>query len=147
MPWTVQEALPLGSLEDIRVGCCYNLINILLGELMNLAFLGHFEIADCPDLYYFPSNGLPPMLKLSAILDCYNLQALPHGLRELSSLATLVISNCPRVMCLPEEGLHELYIKACPSPSKRCAVGGEDWVKAAHVPSWVEIDEEEIMGL
>ncbi|XP_010931585.1 putative disease resistance protein RGA3 [Elaeis guineensis] len=150
MPWTVQEALLPSSLEDIRVGSCYNLINMLLGELKNLSFLGHFEIADCPDLYHFPSTGLPPMFKFLAILDCFNLQALPQGLKELTSLTTLVICNCPQIMCLPEEGLpdglQELYIKACPSLRKRCSLGGKDWVKVAHVAK-VEIEEEEIMCL
>ncbi|XP_038980675.1 disease resistance protein RGA2-like [Phoenix dactylifera] len=141
----LKDGLLPGSLEDVRVGFCYQLINPLLDELRNLAFLTHLEIANCPDLYYFPLEGLPDTLKFLSILDCANLQHLPPQLWKLSSLVTLIISNCPRIPHLPSEGLprglHELYIKACPSLKETCELGREDWAKVAHIAK-VEIDED-----
>lgn len=141
----LEEGLLPSSLEDVRVGFCYQLISPLLDELRNLAFLTHLEIANCPDLYYFPLEGLPDTLKFLAILDCANLQHLPPHLWKLSSLVTLIISNCPRIPHLPLEGLprglHELYIKACPSLKETCELGREDWAKVAHIAK-VEIDED-----
>ena len=57
-------------------------------------------------------------LKHLEFRHCYNLQSLPQGLRDLSSLKRLTILGCEKILCLPpKEGLptslEELRVWRC----------------------------------
>lgn len=134
------------SLEDLQVNSCVGLINVLLNELGELACLTNLKIAECSGLERFPNGGLPPKLKTFGISNCADLQCLPEKLQEVLSLETLIISNCPHVVILPQiclpEMLQEFYIEKCPSLMKQLEnERGRENDKIAHVP-YVEIDGE-----
>ena len=99
------------------------------------------------EIQSFPDQGLlPPFLIFLGLFRCSNLTKLDYkGLCHLSSLKELRLGNCPRLQCLPEEGLphslSSLRIRGnCPLLKERCQKErGKDWGKVAHIPS-VEID-------
>ncbi|KAG4971022.1 hypothetical protein JHK85_037443 [Glycine max] len=82
---------------------------------------------------------LPHSLVTLMIRECGDLKRLDYkGLCHLSSLETLILYDCPRLQCLPEEGLPKsistLHIDNCPLLQQRCREPeGEDWPKIAHI--------------
>ncbi|XP_040864158.1 putative disease resistance protein At3g14460 isoform X2 [Glycine max] len=82
---------------------------------------------------------LPHSLVTLWIRECGDLKRLDYkGLCHLSSLETLILYDCPRLECLPEEGLPKsistLHIDNCPLLQQRCREPeGEDWPKIAHI--------------
>ncbi|KAL6853802.1 hypothetical protein ACP4OV_019831 [Aristida adscensionis] len=151
VPWTwtaLEGGLLPASIEDICLNSCSQLACVLLNSLRYLPCLRRFEIADCPDISNFPVEGLPRTLQFLKMSCCDDLQGLPPGLHEVSSLEALHISNCPEIKNLPEEGLpmglKELYIKECPVIRQRCQEGGVDRCKIAHIRD-IEIDGNVIM--
>ncbi|KAM6570818.1 hypothetical protein CsatB_018803 [Cannabis sativa] len=98
----------------------------------------------------FPEEGLLPItLNYLMIQGCSNLETLNgKAFQQLTSLQKLYISGCPRLGCLPEEGLPtsltRLYIDGCPLLKKRCErEKGEDWPKIQHITK-VILDGERI---
>ena len=103
-------------------------------------------IADA-DMQSFPEQGLlPPILTFLGLFRCSNLTKLDYkGLCHLSFLKELRLGNCPRLQCLPEEGLPQSLsslriLGNCPLLKERCQKDrGKDWGKVADIPC-VEID-------
>jgi len=98
-------------------------------------FIGNLDVQSFPD-----EGFLPISLTSLRIYDFQNLEKLDYkGLCHLSSLKELFLVNCPRLQCLPDEGLPKsisyLTISGnCPLLRERCQqLGGQDWRKIAHV--------------
>ncbi|KAG4383941.1 hypothetical protein GLYMA_13G184900v4 [Glycine max] len=92
------------------------------------------------DVECLPDEGvLPHSLVYLEIRKCGDLKRLDYkGLCHLSSLKELLLVGCPRLECLPEEGLPKsistLWIINCPLLKQRCREPeGEDWPKIAHI--------------
>lgn len=137
-----------GSLKDLQISSCSNLINPLLAELGRLTSLTNLKISNCCGFSCFPDNGFPPSLKSLAIVDCSDLLFLPAALHEVSSLQTLCIRDCPGITSFPENGLprmlRELYIRGCsPLTERLLADRGSHQDKTAHVMK-VVIDGQRI---
>ncbi|KAJ3669191.1 hypothetical protein LUZ60_011141 [Juncus effusus] len=130
-------------IEDLRITSSNKIINPVLSEITHLSSLAYLCITDCDDLISF--RGLPLGLKFLGIYNCKNLLYLPDCLRDLQSLVTLTITDCPLIRCLPVKGLpemlQELHIKDSPLLTKSCQEGQVDWHKITHV-STVEIIDE-----
>ena len=66
-------------------------------------------------------QGLPYNLQRLEIWTCDKLERLPHGLRSYTSLAELIIEDCPKLVSFPEMGfplmLRGLAISNCESLS------------------------------
>ncbi|XP_073108388.1 putative disease resistance protein RGA3 [Elaeis guineensis] len=113
----------------------------LLGSLSSLRILNfqHFN-----HLGYFSKEQELWFHQLTSIQElgishCLNLERLPAELSPLLSLKKLSITNCPKIMSLPENGLpislKELQISGCPALGEQCTRGnGPDWPKIAHIP-------------
>ncbi|KAE9458868.1 hypothetical protein C3L33_09228, partial [Rhododendron williamsianum] len=106
----------------------------------------HGESEDA--LESFPEEGLlPSTLKHLWLAYMPNLKSLNK--RGLGSLGSMVISDCPQLQSLPEEGLPtsllRLFIWYCPLLKPRCRrEEGEDWHKIAHIP-YIVIDGETLL--
>ncbi|XP_044481470.1 putative disease resistance protein At3g14460 [Mangifera indica] len=112
--------------------------------LQRLTSLRNLEIRGCPYLESFPRGDnatmLPTSLSRLTIARFQGLKFLSaEGLKNLSALEYLSISDCPNFTSLPESGLPssllQLYIYGCPLLKKRCKrTEGQDWSKIAHIP-------------
>ncbi|XP_050262354.1 putative disease resistance protein RGA4 [Quercus robur] len=98
----------------------------------------------------FPSSSSsssfsPPLSKLKKLelWHIQELESLPEEwFKNLTSLETLQIRNCPNLTSLPEgmshlTSLHTLnIITGCPQLKQRCEnENGEDWDKISHIPN------------
>ncbi|XP_047175439.1 putative disease resistance protein At3g14460 [Vigna umbellata] len=89
------------------------------------------------DVKSFPDEVLlPPSLTSLRIDRCRNLKKLNY--KDFYNLSSLTLSGCPKLQCLPEEGLPKsissLYIWRCPLLEQRCQKPeGKDWRKIAHI--------------
>ena len=89
------------------------------------------------DVEYFPDEVLlPRSLTFLEIRKCQNLKKMEY--KGLCLLSSLLLSNCPNLQCLPEEGLlksiSSLQIWKCPLLKERCKnPEGEDLGKIAHI--------------
>ncbi|KAG4977429.1 hypothetical protein JHK86_036903 [Glycine max] len=115
------------------------LISLLKSALGGNHSLESLSIGEL-DVECLPDEGvLPHSLVFLRIMDCGDLKRLDYkGLCHLSSLKELVLVGCPRLQCLPEEGLPKsisyLQITRCPLLKQRCRKPqGEDWPKIAHI--------------
>ncbi|KAK2636960.1 hypothetical protein Ddye_031752 [Dipteronia dyeriana] len=110
----------LTALSDLEIGKCDELSSLFnqFGLLRNPC-LKRLKIWECSLnlLWREEEYGLPHLLVGLEISDCKNLTSLPEKLHSLKSLKTLKITNCPRLVLLPEmEGpssLRHLQIKEC----------------------------------
>ncbi|WVZ02903.1 hypothetical protein V8G54_023709 [Vigna mungo] len=117
------------------------LVASLKGSFGNNPSLETLFIIGKLDAESFPDEGfLPRSLTSLGIYDCQHLKKLDYkGLCHLPSLKELLLVNCPRLQCLPDEGLPKsisyLTISGnCPLLKQRCKYpGGQDWGKIAHV--------------
>ncbi|KHN37726.1 Putative disease resistance RPP13-like protein 1 [Glycine soja] len=98
-------------------------------------YIGEVDVECLPD-----EGVLPHSLVSLGINKCGDLKRLDYkGLCHLSSLKELRLEDCPRLQCLPEEGLPKSisYLRIwgeCPLLKQRCRKPeGEDWPKIAHI--------------
>uniref|UniRef100_A0A2N9H2Y7 R13L1/DRL21-like LRR repeat region domain-containing protein n=1 Tax=Fagus sylvatica TaxID=28930 RepID=A0A2N9H2Y7_FAGSY len=146
------EGLP-SNLESLDITFCDKLFSRRREwRLHSLRKLRTFRIdTGCEEAENFPEeagfNTSPLFKAWSLINNCPKLQCLPEeGLP--TSLQSLFIVCCPKLQCLPEEGLptslSHLSISGCPLLEKRCEEEkGEDWDKIAAIP-YIEINRRTI---
>ncbi|KAL6326895.1 hypothetical protein AAG906_012171 [Vitis piasezkii] len=95
------DGLGLGNLSRLRILSCDQLVS-LGGEEEEV-------------------QGLPYNLQHLEIRKCDKLEKLPHGLQSYTSLAELIIEDCPKLVSFPEKGfplmLRGLAISNCESLS------------------------------
>ncbi|KAG4959992.1 hypothetical protein AAZX31_U003900 [Glycine max] len=129
------------NLERIGLYCgSYKLMSLLKSALGGNHSLLVLDIGGVV-VECLPDEGvLPHSLLALEIRYCPDLKRLDYkGLCHLSSLKILLLKDCPRLQCLPEEGLPKsisaLWIWGdCPLLKQRCREPeGEDWPKIAHI--------------
>ena len=104
----------LPALEVLRISECGELTYLSDGS-KNL-----LEIMDCPQLVSLEDDeeqGLPHSLQYLEIGKCDNLEKLPNGLQNLTSLEELSIWACPKLVSFPKidflSMLRRLIIRDC----------------------------------
>ncbi|XP_044465073.1 putative disease resistance RPP13-like protein 1 [Mangifera indica] len=152
-PSLLELEIENSSLEKLRITKCTELKSV--AYLRNLTSLQTLMISKCPKLKSLPKppSSLPELeienssLEELRITECRELKSVAC-LRNLTSLQTLVISNCPKLKSLPKlpPSLLELEIKECSSLQKHWRRGkGKYCSKIAHIPR-VEIDRKLIFN-
>ncbi|KAK4564487.1 hypothetical protein RGQ29_006523 [Quercus rubra] len=88
------------------------------------------------------SSFSPPLSKLKNLNLSLELESLPEEwFKNLTSLESLNISDCPNLTSLPKgmthlTSLQTLRIVRCPQLKQRCEkANGEDWDKISHIPN------------
>ncbi|WVZ02991.1 hypothetical protein V8G54_023797 [Vigna mungo] len=136
-----QHLPPLGLfplLKKLKIIDSPRLVGSLKGAFGDSSSLESLEISEL-DAECFPyENLLPLSLAKLTIYGFPNLEKLDYkGISQLSSLQSLAVIHCPKLQCLPEQGLPQsisnLRIFCCPLVEQRCKEGGEDWEKIAHI--------------
>ncbi|KAH1102177.1 hypothetical protein GYH30_036640 [Glycine max] len=128
------------NLKSMGLYGSYKLMSLLKSALGGNHSLERLSIGGV-DVECLPEEGvLPHSLVTLVICKCGDLKRLDYkGLCHLSSLETLILFDCPRLQCLPEEGLPKsistLWIWGdCQLLKQRCREPeGEDWPKIAHI--------------
>ncbi|XP_065874698.1 putative disease resistance protein At3g14460 [Euphorbia lathyris] len=127
------------SLNSLEIKECPNLMSLYRGGL-SFPNLTRLLLLWCPDIESFPGKMvLSSSLTSLKIFGFENLKSLDYkGIQNLASLGELEICNCPKLQCIPEEGLpislYSLSISLCPLLEKRCQrEEGEDWSKISHL--------------
>nr|XP_048333077.1 putative disease resistance protein RGA3 [Ziziphus jujuba var. spinosa]XP_048333078.1 putative disease resistance protein RGA3 [Ziziphus jujuba var. spinosa]XP_048333079.1 putative disease resistance protein RGA3 [Ziziphus jujuba var. spinosa] len=162
-----EELTRLTSLETLYIIDCPKL-KTLCPAILHLTFLQNLMISDCQEvdicdngdgnmwqalqsldslqLYYLPQletlpDGLQQLtsLRLLSLDECKSLVSIPEWIGNLKSLQMLDISACNNLKSLPQgiqqlTSLQALSIMDCPVLKQRCERGGEDWHKVAHIP-------------
>ncbi|XP_028802648.1 putative disease resistance protein RGA4 [Neltuma alba] len=141
------ESLPEGGLPSkltrLRINRCPKLFTCRMQwGLHNYDFVQELLISGDDVVESLPEPGLLPTSLTSLwISNCSNLRILDYkALCQSPSLKHLTIVNCPRLQCLPKEGLpsslSSLQIQGpCQVLKQRCQKPeGEDWEKIAHIP-------------
>ncbi|XP_059436522.1 putative disease resistance RPP13-like protein 1 [Corylus avellana] len=160
-----EEGFPT-NLTLLQIWDCNITESLLEWGLHRLTSLKHLEIrGGCPHLESFPDMMMPASLTSLFIRDLPNLKYLSSkGFRNLSSLQTLRIGWCEKLMSFPDDGLppsllhiciicceqltsfpkdclphslQQLYISNCPLLKERCKK--DELFKIAHIPC-VQID-------
>ncbi|XP_057980717.1 LOW QUALITY PROTEIN: putative disease resistance protein At3g14460 [Malania oleifera] len=148
------ESFPEGGLPPnlnlLAIRDCSRLTaNRMEWNLQGLPYLRVFKIADARE-ESFPEEWLLPAtlstLKISRVLNLKMLDV--KGLQRLTSLEELEIRDCPKLQCIPYEGLPTslsvLLIWRCPLLMKQSGRDeGKDWPNIAHIP-FVNIDGKTI---
>ncbi|KHN37703.1 Putative disease resistance RPP13-like protein 1 [Glycine soja] len=126
------------NLKNMHLYGSYKLMSSLKSALGGNHSLETLRIGGV-DVECLPDEGvLPHSLVYLKIYDCGDLKRLDYkGLCHHSSLKDLRLIDCPRLQCLPEEGLPKsistLRIWICPLLAERCREQGEDWPKIARI--------------
>ncbi|KAF3437393.1 hypothetical protein FNV43_RR20146 [Rhamnella rubrinervis] len=147
--WVVDGSL--SQLVDLKLDGCENLAKLpKLRHLPNLKYLfirGFGLVERIGDEFGSARNPFRCLERLNffdmpnwkewSLVDAGEGGVFPR-------LKSLCICDCPRLQCLPEEGLPTslsfLEIRGCPLLKQRCQRDiGEDWSKIAHI-SHVEVD-------
>jgi hypothetical protein len=132
------------NLNEISIFGCDKLFASRLGwGLQTLPCVRRFSISDkSEDAESFPDEGLlPTNLTYLRIRYFPNLKYLDtKGLKHLTALELLEITNCPKLERMSKDGLpaslSTLRIDGCPLLEKELErKEGEEWVKIAHVPN------------
>ncbi|XVF78759.1 hypothetical protein PTKIN_Ptkin14bG0161700 [Pterospermum kingtungense] len=121
------------------------------GILERLTSLKRLSIGHS-DVVCFPKEDmmLPSSLTQIVIRNFSNLEYLcSNAFQNLTSLETLMISNCSKLRALPEKdmllSLGQLLIDDCPLLKENCKRDqGREWSNIAHIP-YVRIDKEYII--
>ncbi|KAK0574765.1 hypothetical protein LWI29_028741 [Acer saccharum] len=97
------------KIKSLKIHDCGYLrfIEISSNLHQDLNFFQKLEIIECPILEIFPGRGLPaPNLTSFSVSSCNNLRSMPKQMCTLlTSLQTLNISDCPRLVSFPIGGL------------------------------------------
>ncbi|CAI0460559.1 unnamed protein product [Linum tenue] len=121
-------------------------LNLLRGELkitnlLHAKPVSSLQLDQIDDLEYLPKEGLRNLTSLQ-VLEISNCPRLANlsSLCNLTSLQVLVIRNCPRLATLPPANrltsLENLSIKGCPMLKERCREGEDDeWPSIIDIPS------------
>lgn len=97
----------------------------------------------------FPEDStIPPSIVHLRVQSLPNLQFLSKGLQDLIFLEALDVWDCPKLCCLPKDGLPimlgVLQIRNCPQLEKKCLdEKGEYWLIISRLPR-VRINHDEI---
>ncbi|XVF22903.1 hypothetical protein REPUB_Repub12eG0210800 [Reevesia pubescens] len=115
-------------------------------NLHTLASLRELTVVGAPGIVSFPDAKclLPTTLVYIYIARLHNLRSLSMGLYDLTLLEELEISECPKLQCLPKEGLPaklgRLCIRDCQLLKQRCLKDkGAYWRVIAQIP-FLEIE-------
>ncbi|KAB1212560.1 hypothetical protein CJ030_MR5G006254 [Morella rubra] len=92
------------TLECMKILNCYSL-KFLPQGLRRLCQLRQIQIYRCPNISYFPEEGLPADLRVLRLYNCKKLMALPNCMNSLTSLRELEIRCCPEIQSFSEGGL------------------------------------------
>jgi len=142
-----EGALP-SNLNEISIFNCEKLFASQMGwGLQKLQSVRRFIICGkYEDVESFPEVGLlPTSLTFLYINGFRNLRSLDKmGLQHLTALKGLDIQNCPKLECMPKEGLpaslSSLHIYRCPLLEKEWERKGEEWNKISHVRNkWINL--------
>ncbi|CAJ2652450.1 unnamed protein product [Trifolium pratense] len=111
------------------------------GMLKNLNCLQTLEVRHFPKLKELPNKSFNLTLERLDISYCDELESLPEQIWEgLQSLQTMCISYCKGLRFFPEgirhlTSLEVLIVTQCSTLKERCTEGtGEDWDKIRHIP-------------
>jgi hypothetical protein len=148
------ESFPEGglpsNLKTIDIRNCEKLIASRMGwGLQNLPFLRSLIIdSNSEDVESFPEEPLLPTSLTSLHIQSFpNLKSLDKkGLQHLNTLEYLWIRNCPKLNCMPKQGLPPslsmLSIDKCPLLKKKLqSKKGKEWRKIAHLER-IRIDDK-----
>ncbi|XVE74184.1 hypothetical protein DITRI_Ditri11bG0178600 [Diplodiscus trichospermus] len=140
-----QGGLP-PNLLVLEIWDCENLKQPLSEwNLHTLASLRELSIGGAAGIFSFPEKCLlPPTLVSLYIVRLRNLQSLTMGLCNLTLLEELEIAECPKLQCLPKEGLPaklgRLCIRECQLLKQHCLKDkGVYRPVIAHIP-YLEIE-------
>ncbi|KAF8398288.1 hypothetical protein HHK36_017215 [Tetracentron sinense] len=133
-----ETGLP-SNCKTLTIMDCEKLEPLTSMALQRLTSLRVFTVGGFSGPISFRKWMLPTTLTFLFIESLLNLESLPDGLHNLTSLRRLTISDCPKLASLPEDGLPttlcSICIWKCPLLAKRCQKEtGEDWPKIAHIP-------------
>ncbi|XP_059644466.1 putative disease resistance RPP13-like protein 1 [Cornus florida] len=125
----LEEALvqSLVALESLVFKNCNQLMALWqngsgVAQKNNLVRLQRLRVESCPQLVSFgeelDDEGLPCInLQELYVRDCVNLEKLPNELDKLTSLTSLEINGCSKLVCFPKAGvphmLRRLEIRDC----------------------------------
>ncbi|RVW92747.1 putative disease resistance RPP13-like protein 1 [Vitis vinifera] len=91
-------------LEDLAITECDELACLRKPGfgLENLGGLRRLWINGCDGVVSLEEQGLPYNLQYLEVNGCSNLEKLPNALHTLTSLAYMIIDNCPKLVSFPE---------------------------------------------
>ncbi|KAL4601004.1 hypothetical protein ACB092_11G240600 [Castanea dentata] len=107
-----------------------------LSNLQELCLIRYGEVKFSNEMEWHGLQSLRCLL----FIQLPNLATLPVGIQHLTTLQSLRIGHCSRLLVIPEwicilTSLQTLEIWGCPILSKGCErEAGEDWRKIAHIP-------------
>jgi hypothetical protein len=136
----------LPSLDKLSIEYCDKLFARRMGwGLQEVPCVRSFSIGDkSENVESFPDEGLLPASLTNLIIVGFpNLKSLDKKeLRHLTALKELVIKNCPKLECMPEDGLpaslSTLHIYRGPLLKEGWKrKEGEEWCEIAHVPRMI----------
>ncbi|GMI95920.1 hypothetical protein like AT3G14470 [Hibiscus trionum] len=130
------------NLLELEIWDCENLKQPMSEwNLHDLASLRELTIAGARDIVSFPDEMclLPTSLIYMCISRLHNLRTLSVGIRDLTLLKELEIFECPKLQCLPKEGLPadlgRFCIRDCQLLKPHCLKDkGAYWPMIAHIP-------------
>ncbi|KAH0720779.1 hypothetical protein KY290_005761 [Solanum tuberosum] len=106
-----QSLYNLHSLKTIVIASCTNFSSLPVPNGDNyLTSLQFFQLWGCDGLISVPIGMLDHCrsLKFLSVVRCSNLVSFPLHVLEMPSLTYLEISQCPKLISVPEVGLHRL---------------------------------------